>query len=206
MTIIDKEVRIHLSSRCFYHSGFPITPQTQSPFVSTAALQQCLQHQCIHMLSHFLILKCFQFTRASCPWIGSPHSTSMKDVLSCPLHRGGNRDSEKRGDFPKITQQHIKLGLPLLNRVLSPALRLCCCLSLVIMTALEVANFPVCSLLPRCQVFETKLGFACSILKHQKVLSSMDLNQMCEEHTERLMCLPKQNILHCRIKLRVALL
>lgn len=113
------------------------------------------------------------------------HSASREDVMSSPLYKGGNRDSEKCGDFPKITQQvnsrtELKLGLPFPNLVLTQAIRWHSGLFLVIVTASEVAKFPFCSSSPLMLSFKTKLGFTFRILKHRKVLSPMDVNQMCE--------------------------
>lgn len=67
--------------------------------------------------------------------------------MSFPLYKGGNRDSEKRGDFPKITQEgnsraDLKLGLPLLNLVLPQTKRWYWGLPLVTVTAPEEAKVP----------------------------------------------------------------
>lgn len=93
----------------------------------------------------------------------NPHSTPLKDVVSSPLYRGGNRDSEKFGEFPKTTQQvnsrtELQLGLSLPNLVLPWAAWLYFGLSLVIVTASAVANFPFCFSSPLMINFKDKFG------------------------------------------------
>ena len=188
MTIINKEVRMHLTAWYRCHSYCLIIIQIQSPSVSAV---MCVSSHAsgidVSTPYHFdTFWSVFQFTEDFIP-MNRQISIAPLGRMWCPPHftKEETETQEKCGDFPKITQQvnsrtELKLGLPLPNLVLPEAIRWHSSLFLVIVTASEVAKFPFCSSSPLMLSFKTKLGLTFRILKHRKVLSPMDVNQMCE--------------------------